>query len=412
MKTTYGKNALVGQSGGPTAAINASLAGVIAEWLDGQSGILYGMANGITGILDERLYRLSDIFKDDAGALERLKLTPAAALGSCRMKLPSSEADGSLYEKLFSLFKKYGIGYFFYIGGNDSMDTVLKLSEYAERTDTDIKFVGVPKTVDNDLCGTDHTPGFGSAAKYVAAVCAETKRDISAYSQRSVTVIEIMGRDAGWLTASSALASTQHSEGPDLIYLPETPFSFESCFNDIEKCFEKHNKLLIAVSEGIRNADGNYISADSAKKDAFGHAKLCGAANAVKERVAERFGCKVRGIELNTVQRSAGHLLSLTDITESFGVGAFGVKEALLGKSGIMAALTRASDAPYRIEYTSLDVQEVANKVRAVPREFINADGNGMTEAGLKYLRPLIFGECTPVYSDGIPMHYIFGELN
>ena len=411
MKKTYGKNALVGQSGGPTAAINASLTGVISEWLESQSGTLYGMANGITGILDERLYNLNELFGNNKDGLDCLKLTPAAALGSCRMKLPTPEKDSEFYEKLFSLFEKYGIGYFFYIGGNDSMDTVDKLSAYAEKCGIDVKFVGIPKTVDNDLCGTDHTPGFGSAAKYIASVCAETKRDTAVYTQKAVTVIEIMGRDAGWLTAASALAKTKYTDGPDLIYLPEVPFSFEQCFNDIEKCWEKQGDVLIAVSEGIRFKDGSYVSADSTKKDNFGHAMLCGAANAVKNRVSEHFGCKVRAIEINTPQRAAGHCLSLTDITESFNVGAFGVREALSGKSGIMAATVRVSDNPYTVKNTSFPVSEIANKIKEVPREYVNADGNGITEAGLTYLRPLILGECTLTYESGIPKHYVFPKI-
>ncbi len=408
---TYGKNALVGQSGGPTAAINASLSGVIAEWLEKQSGILYGMSNGITGILSERLYNLTEIFSEKRGDLERLKLTPAAALGSCRKKLPPYESDGQFYETLFGLFEKYEIGYFFYIGGNDSMDTVDKLFAYAEAHDIDVKFVGIPKTVDNDLCGTDHTPGFGSAAKFIASVCAETKRDTAVYTQKSVTVIEIMGRDAGWLTASAALAKTEYTDGPDLIYLPEVPFSFTQCFIDIEKCWEKAPDVLIAVSEGIRGKDGSYISADSTKKDTFGHAALCGAANAVKNRVSEHFGCKVRSIEVNTPQRCAGHCLSLTDINEAVSVGAFGVREAISGKSGIMAATVRVSDNPYTVKNASFPVCEIANKVKAVPREFINADGNGITEAGLAYLRPLILGECSLSYSDGVPIHYVFPKI-
>lgn len=412
MKTVYGKNALVGQSGGPTAAINASLAGVIAGWLNaGGSGTLYGMANGITGILDERLYNLSEMFKDKSNDLDCLKTTPSAALGSCRMKLPTYEKDSSFYEKLFELFKKYEIGYFFYIGGNDSMDTVDKLSNYADKAEIDVKFVGIPKTIDNDLCGTDHTPGFGSAAKYIASVCAETKRDTAVYNQKSVTVIEIMGRDAGWLTASAALGNTEYSEGADLIYLPEKPFSFEQCFKDVENCLKKRTDVLIAVSEGIRDKDGNYISADSTKKDNFGHVVLCGAGEAVRAKIADKFGCKTRAVEINTIQRSAGHCLSLTDINESFNVGAFGVNEAIDGKSGIMAATVRISDTPYAVKNASFPVCEIANKVKEVPREYINADGNGITEVGLTYLRPLILGECGPIYHEGVPKHYIFKKI-
>ena len=411
MKKTYGQNAIVGQSGGPTAAINASLAGVISAWLERKNSILYGMANGITGIINEKLYNLNKIFLGKNDDLNCLKFTPAATLGSCRIKLKDFNKDPVLYENIFSVFEKYSIGYFFYIGGNDSMDTVAKLSHYADINNIDIKFVGIPKTVDNDLCCTDSTPGFGSAAKYIAAVCAEIRRDTAVYTQKSVTVIEIMGRDAGWLTASSVLANTDFSEGPDLIYLPEVPFSFDKCFSDIENAWKKHNDVLIAISEGIKYSDGSYVSADSTKTDNFGHAMLCGAANSFKEPIKERFGCKFRAIEINTVQRSAGHLLSLTDINTSFNIGSFGVSEALSGKTAIMVAITRISDDPYTIKFESFDINSIANNVKCVPKEFISQDENYITDAGIKYLRPLIMGQCDPIYLDGIPMHFILPKI-
>lgn len=412
MKRSYGNNAVVGQSGGPTAAINASLAGVISASLESKYiGKLYGMANGIDGMLCERLYDLSELFTEKKDDIELLKHTPGAALGSCRFKLPSPDADPDFYENLFSLFEKYEIGYFFYIGGNDSMDTTAKVSKYAAEKGIDIKVVGVPKTVDNDLCGTDHTPGFGSAAKFVATVFAELRRDTAVYTQKCVTVVEVMGRDAGWLTASAVLAKTARSEGADLIYLPELPFSYEACFADIEKAWNDHPDVLIAISEGVRLADGTYLGADSTKTDKFGHVALSGAAKVLEEHVKERFGCKVRSVELNTPQRCGAHVGSLTDITESFGVGAFAVKCAEQGESGVMAGITRLSDEPYASGYASFDVSLIANQVKAVPRDYVNAEGNGITDAGIKYLRPLIKGECNIKYENGVPCHYIFKKI-
>jgi len=408
----YGHNAVVGQSGGPTAAINASLCGVISACLEsGEMGTLYGMANGIDGFLNEKLYNLSEVFGENVSELEKLKLTPGAALGSCRFKLPSEEADPEFYKNLFELLKKYEIGYFFYIGGNDSMDTTAKVSAYAAKNGVDIKVVGVPKTVDNDLCGTDHTPGFGSAAKFVASVCAEIRRDTAVYKQKCVTIAEIMGRDAGWLTASAVLAKTASSEGPDLIYLPELPFSYEKCFEDIEKRWEEHPDILIAVSEGVKLEDGTYLGADSSNVDKFGHAQLSGAAKVLEKKVKEHFGCKVRSIELNTPQRCASHISSLTDIEESFGVGRFAVGSALAGKTGVMAGIVRENTDNYSTSYKSFDVSEIANKVKSVPREYINERGNYITSEGIKYLRPLIIGECNISYTDGIPQHYIFPKI-
>ena len=291
------------------------------------------------------------------------------------------------------------------------MDTTAKVSAYAAKNGIDIKVVGVPKTVDNDLCGTDHTPGFGSAAKFVAAVCAEIRRDTAVYKQKCVTIAEIMGRDAGWLTASSVLAKTASSEGPDLIYLPELPFSYDKCFEDIEKAWEEHPDVLIAVSEGVKLEDGSYLGADSTNLDKFGHAQLSGAAKVLEKKVKEHFGCKVRSIELNTPQRCASHISSLTDITESFDVGAFAVSSALNGNTGVMAGIVRNEGAIYTSSNKCFNVSEIANQVKSVPRNYINDRGNYITDEGIAYLRPLIIGECGITYADGIPQHYIFPKI-
>lgn len=408
----YGNNAVVGQSGGPTSAINASLAGVINTALkSSEIGKLYGMANGADGFIKERLYDLTSLFKGNDADLALLTNTPGAALGSCRFKLPKASDDAEFYENLFSLFKKYEIGYFFYIGGNDSMDTTAKVSAYAKEKGVDIKVVGVPKTVDNDLCGTDHTPGFGSAAKYVATVFAELRRDTAVYTQKCVTIVEVMGRDAGWLTASAALSKTKYTDGADLIYLPEIPFSYDKVYADIEKVWETHPDVLIAVSEGVRLADGTYIGADSTNLDKFGHVQLSGAAKVLERRIKDKFGCKVRSVELNTPQRCASHIGSLTDITESFGVGSYAVESAIKGETGVMAGIVRTDDTPYTTTYKMFDIKTIANMVKAVPSEYINNEGNGITEAGLTYLRPLIAGETKPKYESGIPMHYIFPKI-
>ncbi len=408
----FGNNAVVGQSGGPTAAINSSLSGVISLALKSEKiEKIYGMANGIDGLLNQRLYNLTEIFSGNEDTLDVLKNTPGAALGSCRFKLPAPSSDKEFYEKLFNILKKYEIGYFFYIGGNDSMDTTSKVSAYAEANGIDIKVVGVPKTVDNDLCGTDHTPGFGSAAKFVATTFAELSRDTAVYTQKCVTVVEVMGRDAGWLTAASALSNTDTSEGADLIYLPEIPFNYERFYTDIEKVWQSKPNVLVAISEGIRLDNGTYIGADGSNVDKFGHVQLSGAAKVLEYKIKERFGCKVRSVELNTPQRCASHLSSLTDINESFEVGAYAVKAATEGSCGVMAAIIRESDAPYAVSYKALDVQKIANQVKTVPREYINNDGNGITEAGINYLRPLIVGEVAIKYQNGIPMHYVFPKI-
>ena len=405
-------NAVVGQSGGPTAAINATLAGVIRGAIDaGKNGIintLYGMRNGIEGFLSENLIDLTDRFgnEDDIATLE---LTPAAALGSCRKKMKSPDDDPETYEKLIEIFKKYDIRYFFYIGGNDSMDTGLKLSKYAASHEYEMRVVGIPKTVDNDLMVTDHTPGFGSAAKYVAVTVKEILRDISVYTTKAVTIVEIMGRDAGWLTAASSLTSLSGGKAPDLIYLPESEFSPEEFLASIQRIQQDHPALLVAISEGIKFADGRYVGEGlgGRKVDAFGHVALSGAGRILEQLVKDEIGCKVRSIELNLPQRCAAHLASKTDIDESVGVGRAGVDAALNGKSGVMMTINRADTDHYSVYFDSADISGIANGVKHVPAEFINADGNGITDECVEYLAPLIMGEVAPKYECGLPVHIV-----
>ena len=399
-------NAVVGQSGGPTSAINATLAGVIRGVLEssdtGAIKTLYGMRNGIEGFLEGKMVNLSEIFAVEED-IKRLELTPAAALGSCRKKMKSPTDDPKTYEKLFEIFKKYDIRYFFYIGGNDSMDTVLKLSRYAAEHDYEMRVVGVPKTVDNDLMVTDHTPGFGSAAKFVAVTMKEILRDVSVYTTNAVTIVEVMGRDAGWLTASASLAD------PDLIYLPEVAFDPEQFLDDIKKVQSDHPAVLVAVSEGIRFADGRYVGEGlgGRKVDAFGHVALSGAGKVLEDLVKDRIGCKVRSIELNLPQRCAAHLASKTDIDESVGVGRSAVSAAIEGKSAVMMTINRQDTDNYFVYYSSADIAGIANGVKQVPREFINDEGNNITDECKKYLAPLIRGEVYPEYENGLPVHVI-----
>ena len=287
------------------------------------------------------------------------------------------------------------------------MDTANKVSKYADMAGYEFSAIGVPKTIDNDLCGTDHTPGFGSAAKFIATTIAELRRDTAVYAQKAVTVVEIMGRDAGWLTAAAALADTKNGVGADLIYLPELPFSFENCCEDIKKCWENHSDLIIAISEGVKYENGEYLGADGSRKDKFGHVSLSGTAKVLSERIKSELGCKVRAIELNTPQRCALHIASKTDIDESAGVGRAAVEAAYNGASGVMAAYIRTSNAPYTVKYEMLKVSEIANQVKAVPRSYINEAGNNITAEGREYLLPLIVGEVAPIYEKGIPKHFV-----
>ena len=407
MKILHG-NAVVGQSGGPTAAINATLSGVIRGVLANKETIptLYGMKNGVEGLLKERFVDLTQIFAEEKDLLT-LEDTPAAALGSCRYKLPKPDADRATFDRILEIFKKYDIRYFFYIGGNDSMDAVAKLTAYLETVDYEMRIIGVPKTIDNDLVGTDHTPGFGSAAKYIATTIKEIVRDCAVYTVSAVTIVEIMGRDAGWLTSASALASLS-GDGPDLIYLPERAFSLERFFADVKAALVKHPNVVVAVSEGIRFADGTYVgaSAQSGATDTFGHAYLAGTGKFLESAVKKELGCKVRAIELNLPQRCAAHLASATDIEESVRTGKTAVSFATSGVSGHMMTALR-TDAPYAVEISSSPVSAIANMVKTVPDAYINAEGNGITDAGIAYLAPLILGERTPVYENGMPKHFV-----
>lgn len=405
-------NAVVGQSGGPTAAINATLAGVIEgvkeAHANGVIDTLYGMRNGIEGFLAENLIDLTVAF-EDSEKVEILKQTPSAALGSCRKKMKSPDKDPETYEKLIEIFKKHNIRYFFYIGGNDSMDTVSKLSQFAAEHDYEMKVVGVPKTIDNDLAATDHTPGFGSAAKFVATTMKELLCDISVYTMKAVTIVEVMGRDAGWLTASAALPVISGGRAPDLVYLPERAFDADEFIASIKRIQEDHPALLVAVSEGIRFADGRYVGEGIGKGsvDAFGHVQLSGVGKVLEGLVKEKIGCKVRSIELNLPQRCAAHLASLTDITESVGVGRAAVGFAVEGKTGVMATIDRAAGEDYSVSFGAANIAEIANAVRTVPEEYINESGDGITDAGIAYLRPLIMGEMDIMYENGMPVHIV-----
>ena len=414
MNTLRG-NALIGQAGGPTAASNATLAGVIRGALDSDAiENVYGAVNGIEGILEENIVPLDAQFTGD-DALTALSHTPAAALGSCRKKLPAYAADDPTYRRLFAVFRKYNIRYFFYIGGNDSMDTVAKLSYYAQMQDYDIRVMGVPKTIDNDVCATDHTPGYGSAAKYIAVTMQEIIRDCAVYTIPAVTIVEIMGRDAGWLTCAAALPRKFCGVAPDYIYLPERPFDYGQFYCDIEDALQRHPNVVIAVSEGLRHADGHYVgeSSQSGAVDIFGHAYLSGTGKTLERAVKQRFGCKVRSVELNIMQRCASHLASRTDIEESGRIGYAAVRAAVGGESGKMMAFVRVGEGEnYLSEITAVDITQAANHVRGVPDAFINEAGNNVTDACIDYILPLCEGEITPRYEHGLPVHFVIDKTS
>jgi 6-phosphofructokinase 1 len=398
-------NCIVAQSGGPTAAINASLAGVISGVMNsGQYDICYGAINGILGILNERYLNLTEIMEQD-GNLDLLKVSPAMYLGSCRYKLPNYKDDDSSYVFIFNQFAKLGIKAFFYIGGNDSMDTVLKLSDYAAKIHSDIRIIGIPKTIDNDLCMIDHTPGFGSAAKYIASSLLEIAHDTFIYAVKSVTIVEIMGRDAGWLTASSALARNGYNTAPHLIYLPEVAFHKEQFLNDIREKLTTLNNVIVAVSEGIRDENGEYITASKSVADQFGHQQLSGAGKALEFLVKENIGVKVRSVEINVLQRCAAHMASRTDLDEAFTLGSRAVALAEEGITASMVTLERTSNHPYTVAYSHAPISEIANEARSIPREWINEQGNDITQELQEYLTPLIQGEVGLEYQNGVPVY-------
>ncbi len=396
------KNLLVAQSGGPTAAINASLAGVISgAQKETTIDKIYGAVYGIEGVLNDHLVELNNI------DLDILKQTPAAYLGSCRKKLPTESDNPEIYQQIFSYFSEKNIGYFLYIGGNDSMDTVSKLSDYAKEHHLDLKIIGVPKTIDNDLAITDHTPGFGSAAKYVSTTVAEIAEDSMVYDLKSVTIVEIMGRHAGWLTGAAVLARNESRMAPHLIYLPEVSFIKEQFVSDIQALFDKGiHQVIVAISEGIHDEKGTFIcEGATSATDSFGHAMLSGAGKALENLVKAELGCKARSVELNVCQRCAGHLLSETDIDEAFAIGEAGVRQAALGHSGEMMVFERLSDTPYEISISSADIHKSANVEKGVPTEWI-VNGNDVTKELVTYLKPLILGEVSVAFDEnGLPKH-------
>lgn len=394
-------NLLVGQSGGPTAVINGSLYGVVSEGLTNpEIDNVIGMVNGIEGFLADHTIDMAPLKEN--GELERIRTTPGSYLGSCRYKLPENLSD-PVYPELFQKFTEKEISYFFYIGGNDSMDTVDKLNTYAKAVGKDVKIVGIPKTIDNDLCITDHTPGYGSAAKYVASTLLEIGHDTSIYPINSVTIVEIMGRDAGWLTGASVLARNKYNHAPHLIYLPEVAFDEAQFIEDVREAIKKYNNVVIAVSEGIKNAEGKYISATSAVEDTFGHSQLSGTGKCLEYIIKQNLQVKVRSVEINILQRCAAHMSSITDIGEAFRLGRHAVETALEGKSGVMVTAIRKANEPYSVKMGDTDVKNVAGLVKHVPREWINERGNDVTQDFVDYAYPLILGEPVVKYERGIP---------
>ena len=404
------KNMLVAQSGGPSAAINATITGVIdAGIASDQVGHVYGARNGIKGVLNENFVNLDEVC-DTKEKRDLLSVTPAAALGSCRWKLKDPKENAEEFEEIIRILRKNNIGYFVYTGGNDSMDTVYKLSIYCKENNIDdIKVMGAPKTIDNDLGETDHCPGFGSAAKFIATAFTEIACDCFVYDVPSVTIVEVMGRNAGWLTASSALARTEERRVPQLIYLCEKVFDEEKFIEDVNKALEKENNIIVAVSEGVKDATGHYVGEEtkSGKEDAFGHKYLSGIGKYLEGLVGNRIGCKVRSVELNILQRCAGYMLSETDIIESRNLGAFAAVSAIRGESGKMSALKRICDDPYQVEIELADLSKIANFEKKVPMEWINEGGNDIKDDLLTYLKPLIQGEVQIPYENGVPRHFI-----
>lgn len=401
------KNLIVGQSGGPTAVINSSLYGVVSEGLRHPEQIqhIYGMVNGIEGFLAGTVLDFATALP--GSSLEKLKTTPGAYLGSCRYKLPESLED-PVYPRLFQKFREMNIGWFFYIGGNDSMDTVSKLSRYAAQTGSDIRIIGEPKTIDNDLVHTDHTPGFGSAARYVASTVREITIDANVYEKKSVTIVEIMGRHAGWLTAASALARKYKGDNPLLIYLPETTFDQEAFLKAVEKSFEKNCNVIVCVSEGIHDAEGTFICEydSSVGTDTFGHKMLAGCGKYLENLVRSRLGVKARSVELNVSQRCSVSMMSATDQMEAVTAGNFGVQAALNGETGKMVSFLRetGTDGSYSMKCSLEDVNAICNEEKTVPTDWITADGSDVTQDFLDYAAPLIQGTVEiPLGTDGLP---------
>ena len=404
-------NIVVGQSGGPTAVINSSLAGVFSAAKALGVKKIYGMHHGIQGFLNEDLIDISEYVKDDKD-VELLKRTPSAFLGSCRYKLPKIEGNEEVYDKIFEILEKYDIECLFYIGGNDSMDTIKMLSDYAAMKGKSQRFMGVPKTIDNDLPITDHCPGYGSAAKYIATSMKEIIRDNESFGveKPTVTIVGIMGRHAGWLTAAAALSRGEDCDGPDMIYLPEVTFDVDDFVERVKKLAAEKSSVVIAVSEGLKLADGRFaceLGNASDFVDAFGHKQLSGCAAALANIVAGATGLKTRAVEFSTLQRAATHIASLQDINEAFSVGYLAGQAAEEGKTGMMITIDVKERNPYQVGYSIYDIHAIANVERPVPAEWIINDGTDVSEEYVNYARPLILGELTPMMVNGTPRHLV-----
>lgn len=401
-------NIAIAQSGGPTCAINASLVGVFKQGLLTEKiDAIFGSINGIEGIINDDLLNLKSVIRTTED-MELLRQTPSTMLGSCRYKLPKFEEDPEVYERILTCFEAHRIKIFIYIGGNDSMDTVVKLSDFLKQKGSDIRVIGVPKTIDNDLPVTDHTPGFGSAAKYVAATVQEIIRDSSVYSIPSVTVVEIMGRHSGWLAASSCMLRANGEEAPHLIYLPESEFTATRFIEDVRKQMAKHKAVIVAVSEGVTVADGAEDLEDfqSGATDNFGHKYLSGIGKFLERLVAKEIGCKVRSIELNVMQRCSSHISSKTDIDEAERIGRHALRAALDGETGKMMYFRRVSDMPYAVTIEMTDAKNVANLEKKFPQKWIVPEQNQVTDSAVKYFLPLIQGEVNICMKNGLPVHF------
>lgn len=394
---------VIGQSGGPTSVINASVLGCIEAALDSKNITkVYAAAHGIQGILNDELY---DLTLEDREELHKLKYTPSAFFGSCRYKIKHFSEDETDYQRILEIFKKYNIRYFFYNGGNDSMDTCKKVNEYMQRKGYECSVIGIPKTIDNDLALTDHCPGYGSAAKYVAQTFMEIKHDAEVYGKGSVTLVEVMGRNAGWLTAAAALANTK-GQGPDLIYLPEVDFDLDTFLSDVHRIYNEKRNVLIAVSEGIHDKDGTFIvsyftDADN-NKDAFGHAKMGGLASNLADRIKKEINASVRAIEFSILQRCAAHIASQTDIDEAYMAGQQAFLNAEAGMTGKMIGFVRSGSDAYACEASAFALEDVANIEKKIPREWINESGNGVLQPFIDYALPLIQGETCRKVKDGL----------
>ena len=406
-------NVMVGQSGGPTAVINSSLVGVYQTAKDRGAHKVYGMLHGIQGLLEGKYIDLDEHIRSELD-IELLKRTPSAYLGSCKYKLPEIGENDEIYNRIFETLYRLGIRCFFYIGGNNSMDTVRKLTDYSRMIGANISFIGIPKTIDNNLIGTDHTPGYGSAAKCVASIMKEIIRDVTVYDLPSVAVVEIMGGNAGWLAGASALSKAEDCEGPDMIYLPEFPIDPEDFLRRVGELQKKKKSIVVAISEGIKLPDGRYVAelADSmAFTDDFGNKTLTGAARYLCRLVAERYHCKTRAIEFNTLQRCASHIVSRVDITEAFQVGGAAVKAAFEGdQTGKMVTLKRLSQEPYQCATDLIDIHEVANLEKFVPLEWYDNDSKYVMPEFLSYVRPLIQAELSPIMVGGLPRHLYYTD--